>query len=149
MNVKTTESSGRTRSPLITNSPERSPHRAMLRTLGYTDEGFRMPFVGIANALSTTAPSNSPLPRLVDQAEKPWRESGLLQQTFWTPVVSDAISMGTFGKEHCLVSPEGEGRVIGEPRRGHGLNLGGDLSPVSEPLVSRPVESGARISKEE
>lgn len=94
------------RSRLITDGPERAPNRAMLRAIGYTDEDFQKPFVGIANAHSTTTPCNASLQRLVDRAEKACRESGLVPQTFGTPTVSDAISMGTVGMKYSLVSRE-------------------------------------------
>ena len=86
--------------------PERSPNRSMLRAIGYTDDDFKKPFVGIANAHSTTTPCNAGLQSLVDCAEAACRESGLVPQTFGTPTVSDAISMGTIGMKYSLVSRE-------------------------------------------
>jgi dihydroxy-acid dehydratase len=94
------------RSQLIKDGPERSPNRSMLRAIGYTDEDFRKPFVGIANAHSTTTPCNAGLQVLVNRAEAACRESGLVPQTFGTPTVSDAISMGTIGMKYSLVSRE-------------------------------------------
>jgi dihydroxy-acid dehydratase len=94
------------RSRLIVDGPERSPNRSMLRAIGYTDDDFKKPFVGIANAHSTTTPCNAGLQALVDRAEAACRESGLVPQTFGTPTVSDAISMGTLGMKYSLVSRE-------------------------------------------
>ena len=39
----------RMRSQLVKDGPERSPNRSMLRAIGYTDDDFKKPFVGIAN----------------------------------------------------------------------------------------------------
>lgn len=94
------------RSRLITEGPERTPNRSMLRAIGYTDEDFKKPFVGIANAHSTTTPCNAGLQVLVDRAEAACREAGVVPQTFGTPTVSDAISMGTIGMKYSLVSRE-------------------------------------------
>ncbi len=94
------------RSRLITEGPERSPNRSMLRAIGYTDDDFKKPFVGIANAHSTTTPCNAGLQALVNRAEAACREAGLVPQTFGTPTVSDAISMGTLGMKYSLVSRE-------------------------------------------
>lgn len=94
------------RSRLITEGPERAPNRSMLRAIGYTDDDFKKPFVGIANAHSTTTPCNAGLQVLVDRAEAACREAGLVPQTFGTPTVSDAISMGTIGMKYSLVSRE-------------------------------------------
>lgn len=78
----------------------------MLRAIGYTDDDFKRPFVGIANAHSTTTPCNAGLQVLVNRAEAACREAGLAPQTFGTPTVSDAISMGTIGMKYSLVSRE-------------------------------------------
>ena len=78
----------------------------MLRAIGYTDDDFKKPFVGIANAHSTTTPCNAGLQVLVSRAEAACREAGLAPQTFGTPTVSDAISMGTIGMKYSLVSRE-------------------------------------------
>ncbi len=94
------------RSRLITEGPERTPNRSMLRAIGYTDDDFQKPFVGIANAHSTTTPCNAGLQVLVNRAEAACREAGLAPQTFGTPTVSDAISMGTIGMKYSLVSRE-------------------------------------------
>ncbi len=94
------------RSGLITEGPERSPNRSMLRAIGYTDEDFKKPFVGIANAHSTTTPCNAGLQILADRAEAACRDAGLVPQTFGIPTVSDAISMGTIGMKYSLVSRE-------------------------------------------
>ena len=94
------------RSGLVKEGPERSPNRSMLRAIGYTDDDFKKPFVGIANAHSTTTPCNAGLQVLVNRAEAACREAGLAPQTFGTPTVSDAISMGTIGMKYSLVSRE-------------------------------------------
>ena len=94
------------RSQLVKEGPERSPNRSMLRAIGYTDDDFKKPFVGIANAHSTTTPCNAGLQVLVNRAEAACRESGLAPQTVGTPTVSDAISMGTIGMKYSLVSRE-------------------------------------------
>jgi dihydroxy-acid dehydratase len=78
----------------------------MLRAIGYTDDDFKKPFVGIANAHSTTTPCNAGLQALVNRAEAACREAGLVPQTFGTPTVSDGISMGTIGMKYSLVSRE-------------------------------------------
>ncbi len=94
------------RSQLVKEGPERSPNRSMLRAIGYTDDDFKKPFVGIANAHSTTTPCNAGLQVLVNRAEAACREVGLAPQTFGTPTVSDGISMGTIGMKYSLVSRE-------------------------------------------
>src|SRR5690606_17040214 len=52
------------RSAVVTTGPERAPNRAMLRAVGFTDEDFGKPIVGIADGHSTITPCNAGLRRL-------------------------------------------------------------------------------------
>ena len=46
------------RSKAITQGNQRTPNRAMLRAVGFGDEDFNKPIVGIANGYSTITPCN-------------------------------------------------------------------------------------------
>ena len=94
------------RSRTITGGVERAPNRAMLRALGFTDQDFTKPIVGIANAHSTITPCNANLNALALRAEAAVRAAGGMPQTFGTITVSDGISMGTEGMKYSLVSRE-------------------------------------------
>ena len=56
------------RSKLITEGVSRSPNRAMLRAVGFGDNDFKKPIVGVANGHSTITPCNSGLQKLADAA---------------------------------------------------------------------------------
>ncbi len=94
------------RSRLITEGPQRSPNRAMLRAVGFGDEDFRKPIVGVANAHSTLTPCNAGLGALAARAEAAIHAAGAMPQIFGTITVSDGISMGTEGMKYSLVSRE-------------------------------------------
>ncbi len=94
------------RSQAITKGIERTPNRAMLRAVGFRDEDFAKPIIGIANSFSTLTPCNLGLNNLTAAAEGAVRESGLMPQVFGTITVSDGISMGTEGMKYSLVSRE-------------------------------------------
>jgi dihydroxy-acid dehydratase len=94
------------RSRAITEGLERAPNRAMLRAVGFGDDDFTKPIVGVASAHSTITPCNSGLARLADRAERALRAAGTMPQTFGTITVSDGISMGTEGMRYSLVSRE-------------------------------------------
>ncbi len=94
------------RSRLITEGPQRSPNRAMLRAVGFGDEDFRKPIVGVANAHSTLTPCNAGLGALASRAEAAIHAAGAMPQIFGTITVSDGISMGTEGMKFSLVSRE-------------------------------------------
>ncbi len=94
------------RSSAITEGVQRSPNRAMLRAVGFGDDDFTKPIVGIANAYSTITPCNAGLDVLARQAESAVRQAGGMPQLFGTVTVSDGISMGTEGMKYSLVSRE-------------------------------------------
>jgi dihydroxy-acid dehydratase len=94
------------RSRAITAGVERTPNRAMLRAVGFTDQDFTKPIIGIANAHSTITPCNAKLNELALRAEAAVRAAGGMPQTFGTITVSDGISMGTEGMKYSLVSRE-------------------------------------------
>ncbi|RYG88755.1 MAG: dihydroxy-acid dehydratase, partial [Alphaproteobacteria bacterium] len=95
-----------TRSRIITEGVQRSPNRAMLRAVGFSDNDFQKPIVGISSAHSTITPCNMGIRPLAERAESAIREAGGMPQTFGTITVSDGISMGTEGMKYSLVSRE-------------------------------------------
>jgi len=94
------------KSSAITEGVQRAPNRAMLRAVGFGDDDFTKPIVGIANAYSTMTPCNAGLDLLARQAEAAVRRAGGMPQIFGTITVSDGISMGTEGMKYSLVSRE-------------------------------------------
>jgi dihydroxy-acid dehydratase len=94
------------RSKHVTQGVARSANRAMYYAMGYKDEDFDKPMVGVANAHSTITPCNAGLQRLADAAIAEIEKCNANAQVFGTPTVSDAISMGTEGMKYSLVSRE-------------------------------------------
>jgi dihydroxy-acid dehydratase len=90
----------------ITDGDERAPNRSMLRAVGFRDEDFGKPIVGVASAQSDITPCNAGLGELAVEAARGIRESGGMPQSFGTITVSDGISMGTEGMKCSLVSRE-------------------------------------------
>ncbi|MZH45596.1 MAG: dihydroxy-acid dehydratase [Nitrospinae bacterium] len=88
----------------ITQGDRRAPNRAMLRAVGFTDEDFNKPIVGVANGQSDLTPCNAGLGKLADVASAEIRKSGGMPQMFGTITISDGISMGTEGMKCSLVS---------------------------------------------
>jgi dihydroxy-acid dehydratase len=78
----------------------------MLRAVGFGDEDFGKPIIGIANGYSTITPCNVGLDALSRRAEDSARNAGGMPQMFGTITVSDGISMGTEGMKYSLVSRE-------------------------------------------
>ncbi|MFT0545760.1 dihydroxy-acid dehydratase [Allopusillimonas ginsengisoli] len=96
----------RLRSAHITQGAERAPNRSMYYALGYTEEDFSKPMVGVANGYSTITPCNAGLQKLTDAAINAIETTGGNAQVFGTPTVSDGMAMGTEGMKYSLVSRE-------------------------------------------
>ena len=94
------------RSRLITQGIARSPNRAMLRAVGFGDDDFTKPIVGVANGHSTMNPCNAGIQPLVDRAMSELHDAGAMPQVFGVPTVTDGIGMGTEGMKYSLVSRE-------------------------------------------
>jgi dihydroxy-acid dehydratase len=94
------------RSRNITEGVARSPNRSMYYAMGYQEDDFAKPMIGIANGHSTITPCNSGLQKLADIAISTIKESGGNPQVFGTPTISDGMSMGTEGMKYSLISRE-------------------------------------------
>jgi dihydroxy-acid dehydratase len=94
------------RSQAITQGVQRSPNRAMLRAVGFGDNDFTKPIVGLANGYSTITPCNMGINDLALRAEAALKQAGAMPQIFGTITISDGISMGTEGMKYSLVSRE-------------------------------------------
>lgn len=85
---------------------DRAASRAMLRAVGFQDEDFKKPQVGIASSWSDLTPCNMHIDELARHAASGTNEAGGKAITFGTITVSDGISMGTQGMRYSLVSRE-------------------------------------------
>ncbi|MEM1241243.1 MAG: dihydroxy-acid dehydratase [Cyanobacteria bacterium P01_H01_bin.26] len=92
------------KSHVVTQGVQRSPNRAMLRAVGFGDDDFNKPIVGLANGYSTITPCNMGINTLALRGEAALREAGAMPQIFGTITISDGISMGTEGMKYSLVS---------------------------------------------
>ncbi|MGC6423597.1 MAG: dihydroxy-acid dehydratase [Lentimonas sp.] len=91
-------------SSIVVDGNDRAPARSMLRAVGFTDEDFQKPQVGIASSPSDLTPCNMHLGELATHATRGVNEAGGKAVNFSTITVSDGISMGTKGMRYSLVS---------------------------------------------
>ncbi|GGJ02776.1 dihydroxy-acid dehydratase [Alicyclobacillus cellulosilyticus] len=96
----------RIRSIDISEGASRAPNRAMLRAMGFTDEDFKKPMIGVASTWSEVTPCNMHIDQLAREAKRGIREAGGAPIIFNTITVSDGISMGTLGMRFSLPSRE-------------------------------------------
>jgi len=85
---------------------EAAPGRAMLRAVGFTDEDFKKPQIGIASTWAMVTPCNMHIDKLAQDAERGANEAGGKAVIFNTITVSDGIANGTEGMKYSLVSRE-------------------------------------------
>ena len=94
------------RSKNITEGKARAPNRSMYYAMGYEENDFKKPMIGVANGHSTITPCNSGLQKLADAAIAAIEDAGGNAQVFGTPTISDGMAMGTEGMKYSLVSRE-------------------------------------------
>src|SRR5438094_1472641 len=91
---------------LTTQGMGRAPNRAMLRAVGFLDNDFARPMVGVASLYSDITPCNAHLDRLARKGYEGTRAAGGVPQIFGAPTASDGIMMGHQGMRYSLVSRE-------------------------------------------
>ena len=74
----------------------------MLRAVGFGDNDFKKPQIGIASTWSMVTPCNMHINELADHAEAGANTAGAKAVVFNTITVSDGISMGTPGMRYHL-----------------------------------------------
>jgi dihydroxy-acid dehydratase len=92
------------RSDAIKKGLERAPHRALLRTLGVSQEDLDKPFIGIANSYNTIVPGHMHLDRVAKAVADGIRAAGGMPFEFNTIAVCDGIVMGHEGMKYSLPS---------------------------------------------
>jgi dihydroxy-acid dehydratase len=94
----------RPRSWEVTEGPQRAPARAMLRAVGFSEEDFGKPQVGVASSWNEVTPCNYHLDKLAALAKEGVRQGDAVPIEFTTIAVSDGIAMGHEGMKASLVS---------------------------------------------
>ena len=90
----------------VVDGVKQAPSRAMLRAVGFKDEDFIKPQVGIASTWADLTPCNVHIGELAREAAAGADAAGGKSVLFNTITVSDGISMGSPGMRYSLVSRE-------------------------------------------
>ena len=96
----------RAHSRLVVDGVKQAPSRAMLRAVGFRDEDFAKPQIGIASTWANVTPCNMHIGELAREAVAGADAAGGKAVLFNTITVSDGISMGSPGMRYSLVSRE-------------------------------------------
>jgi dihydroxy-acid dehydratase len=84
----------------------KAPSRSMLRAVGFQDEDFHKPQVGVASTWSMVTPCNMHIDQLAKRALAGVDDNGGKGVEFNTITISDGIANGTEGMKYSLVSRE-------------------------------------------
>jgi dihydroxy-acid dehydratase len=96
----------REHSRVVVDGVKQAPSRAMLRAVGFRDEDFAKPQIGVASTWGNVTPCNMHIGELAREACVGVDAAGGKSVLFNTITVSDGISMGTPGMRYSLVSRE-------------------------------------------
>ena len=88
----------------MTEGLSRTANRAMLRAVGFKDDDFRKPIIGVASADSDVSPCNQYHDQLAEISRKRLRELDTVPLLFHTFVVTDGEAMGHEGMKASLIS---------------------------------------------
>jgi dihydroxy-acid dehydratase len=93
-------------SRVVVDGVKQTPSRAMLRAVGFLDEDFTKPQIGVASTWGNLTPCNVHIGELAREACAGIDAAGGKSVLFNTITVSDGIAMGTPGMRYSLVSRE-------------------------------------------
>src|SRR5579862_1541973 len=93
-------------SSLVVDGVKQAPARAMLRAVGFGDDDFAKPQIGVASTWGNVTPCNMHIGELARESCAGIDAAGGKSVLFNTITVSDGISMGTPGMRYSLVSRE-------------------------------------------
>jgi dihydroxy-acid dehydratase len=106
MSDNTSDKNSRKYSSQVVDGVEHAPSRAMLRAVGFGDEDFKRPQIGIASTWSMVTPCNMHINKLAEEVNRGVDAANGKGIIYGTITVSDGISMGTEGMKYSLVSRE-------------------------------------------
>jgi len=96
----------RKHSSIVVDGIEQAPSRSMLRAVGFNDNDFKKPQIGICSTWSMVTPCNMHIDKLAEHVNKAADDAGGKGIIYNAITISDGISMGTEGMKYSLVSRE-------------------------------------------
>ena len=132
------------RSHQITKGPERAPHRALLKAIGYTDTELQRPLIGVAQSANEVIPGHIHLDRVCAAVKDGIRMAGGTPMEFSTIGICDGIAMGHEGMKYSLASRELIADSVESMARAYPFD-GLVLLPNCDKIVPGMIMAGARL----
>ncbi|MEN2774916.1 dihydroxy-acid dehydratase [Acetivibrio clariflavus] len=94
------------RSDAVKKGIEKTPHRALFKAMGYTDEEIRRPLIGVVNSKNEIIPGHIHLDTIAEAVKAGIRMAGGTPIEFGAIGVCDGIAMGHTGMKYSLATRE-------------------------------------------
>ncbi len=133
------------RSDRIKKGISKSPHRSLLKAIGYTDGELRQPLIGIANSFNEIIPGHVHLNKIAEAVKAGVRMAGGTPMEFNTIGICDGIAMNHEGMKYSLVSRE----IIADSVEavGNGMPFDGlVLIPNCDKIIPGMMMAAARLN---
>ncbi len=133
------------RSDLLTEGADRTPHRALLKSLGVTDSEMKKPFIAVVCAASDYVPGHSHLHQIAQSVKDGIRNAGCVPFEFFTIGVCDGLAMNHKGMRYSLASRELIADSIEVMLTAHPLD-GAVFIPNCDKIVPGMLMAAARLN---
>lgn len=133
------------RSDLIKKGVDRTPHKALLKSLGVTDSEMDRPFIAVVCAASDYVPGHSHLHELSQCVKDGIRNAGGVPFEFFTIGVCDGLAMNHKGMRYSLASRELIADSIEVMLTAHPLD-GVVFIPNCDKIVPGMIMAAARLN---
>lgn len=94
------------KSDIVKKGVERTPHRALFKAMGYTDEEINRPLIGVVNSKNEIVPGHIHLDKITEAVKAGIRIAGGTPVEFGAIGICDGIAMGHDGMKYSLASRE-------------------------------------------
>ncbi|MCX7951675.1 MAG: dihydroxy-acid dehydratase [Clostridiales bacterium] len=122
----------------------RAPHRALLKSLGLTDEEIKRPFIGVVNSFNEIVPGHLELNSIAEAVKTGIKMAGGVPFEFPTIAVCDGLAMNHEGMKYSLASRELIADTIETMVLAHSLD-GIVLIPNCDKVVPGMMMAAARL----
>jgi len=132
-------------SDIVKKGPERMPHRALFKAMGYTDAELSRPLIGVVNAFNEIIPGHIHLGKICEAVKRGVLAAGGTPIEFPSIGVCDGIVMGHIGMKYSLASRELIADSVETMAVAHAFD-GLVLIPNCDKIVPGMLMAAARIN---
>lgn len=133
------------RSDITKKGSQRSAHRSLFHTMGYTNEELQRPMIGVVNSFNEIVPGHMHLREIADAVKMGVAEAGGMPVEFPAIAICDGIAMGHDGMKYPLASRELIADSIEAVANGHAFD-GLVMIPNCDKIVPGMLMAAGRLN---